>query len=97
MADEFHNAANKLRGARGRHAPAVGAGVGANTLHHRTEPVRPLRRQVLPQAKAIEKRDGVGRENLVGVLAGIHCEQDGNEPPHDMSVTVAGKVRTGPP
>ena len=52
------------------------ARVGADALHHRTKAVRTLRRQMLAQAHLLEQGDRVGRENVVGVLAGKDREQD---------------------
>ena len=39
--------------------------------------------------KLLEQRDGVGREDVLGVLAGVQREQHGDQAAHDMGVAVA--------
>src|ERR1051325_2007618 len=65
------------------------ARVGLDTLDHRLEAVRTLRREVFAQAKLVEQRDCVALEDLARVFAGVEGEQDGDEPAYDVGVAVA--------
>src|SRR6185369_14060991 len=63
-----------------------------DALHHGTEPVRALRRQMLAQAQTVEYRDRVGRKDFARRPAGIEREQDRDQAAHDVGVTVADEL-----
>src|SRR5262249_4546358 len=68
-----------------------GASVGTNPLHHGTETIRALRREMFAQTHAFEQFDGIAVQDLPCALARIDSEQDRNQSAHDMSIAVAGK------
>src|SRR5262249_17515123 len=51
-------------------------GIAANPLHHGTEAIRTLRREMFAQTHAFEQFDGIGVQNLPRTLARIDSEQD---------------------
>ena len=58
---------------RKRAAPLGGrsersTGIGANPLHHGTEAIRALRREMFAQTHAFEQFDGIGVQNLPALL-----------------------------
>src|SRR6266487_714146 len=69
--------------------------VGTDAFDHGTKPVRTLRREVFAQSQTIEQGDRVGRQDLDGLLAGDGREQDGHEPPDDVSIAVATEGEHG--
>src|SRR6516162_6257772 len=71
--------------------------VGANPLHHGTEAIRALRREMFAQTHAFEQFDGTGVQDLSCALARIDSEQDCNQSAHDMGSLSPAKVNTGPP
>src|SRR6266487_4053375 len=71
------------------------ASIRTNALDHGAEPVRALRGQMLAQAKPLENRDSIHRKNIAGPLAGENCEQNGDEPAHDVGIAVAGEGEHG--
>src|SRR5262249_8049467 len=72
-------------------------GIGANPLHHGTEAIRALRREMFAQTHAFEQFDGIGVQNLPCALARIDSEQDRNQSAHDMGIAVTGKGQHGRP
>src|SRR5262249_60406103 len=71
--------------------------VGANPLHHGTEAIRALRREMFAQTHAFEQFDGIGVQNLPCALARIDSEQDRNQSAHDMGIAVTAKGQHGRP
>src|ERR687887_533432 len=68
--------------------------IGLDSLHHGSEAIRALRRQVLLEAELGEQRPSVGREDLLRGLVLIKCKQDRNQPANNMRVAVATESET---
>ena len=47
------------------------------------------------QAKLLKYFPRIGGHNFSGGSSGVDCEQEGNEPAHDMCVAVTGKTEPG--
>ena len=55
-------------------------------LHHRTQSVRALWRDVLGKTQPVEHRLLIGFDDLARLAIGKQRERDGNEPAHDMGI-----------
>src|SRR6476661_8577220 len=76
---------------RSRDGPCV----RTDPLDHRGESVRTLWRQVLFEADLGEDCLRVGAQDVIRRLAGVDCEQDGDQATHDMGVAVALEAEHG--
>src|SRR5262249_57820608 len=72
-----------------------GAGVGPDAVDHRSEPIRPLWRQMLTQAHSLKQRDCIGRQNVSCRLTRIDGEQECDQPAHEVGVAVAAEGQNG--
>jgi hypothetical protein len=76
------------RGTRGGNSPRI----CHNALHHRSETIGALRRQVLLEAELGEHRSGIGQENFIWRLVLVDRKEDCDEAANNMRVAVPTKA-----
>src|SRR5262249_13358508 len=65
----------------------------ANTADHGLEPVRSLRREVLPQSETLEQRQRVDVKDPARRFSRVKGEQNRDQAAHDVCVAVARKAQ----